>query len=117
MKLAHGNESKEDGRRGSKTTRDRASKEAKALRIYARENEADWYVSDMVRTVKGEGGYELTIWGSNLVVIRERSFAIRATCLESQARSMLPKNERGTAPEKTLWSNFRGYVHVKGGTR
>ena len=39
---------------------------------------------------------------------QERSFASRATCLESQARTTLPKNERGTAPEKTLWSNFRG---------
>ena len=55
--------------------------------------------------VEREVEYELTIWRSNLVVIIERLFASRATWLESQARSMLPKNERGTAPEKTLWSN------------
>ena len=65
--------------------------------------------------VEAEREYELTIWRSNLEVIRERSFASRAMWLESQARTMLPKNERGTAPAKTLWSNWR--LHVTDRTR
>jgi hypothetical protein len=52
-----------------------------------------------------KGKHELTIWRSNLQVMRERSFASRAAYLESQAKIKLPTNERGIAPGKTLWSN------------
>ena len=99
--MADGDEGKKEGGQVSETARDRASNKAKALGIYTCEGKANCYALVVV-IKKSKGEYELTIWRSNFEVMRDRSFASRATRLESQAKIMPPTNERGTAPEKTL---------------
>jgi hypothetical protein len=78
VELTDGNEGKKMGGGESEAARDRTAKKTKALSICACKGKANWYALVMV-TKKTERKYELTIWRSNFEVMRERSFASRAT--------------------------------------
>jgi hypothetical protein len=105
VKLGDGDKCEENGGQASETAGNCASEKAKSLGIDARKGEVNWHVW-AVETMETGWKYELTIWRTNFEVMRERLIASRAVKFENQATMMLPTNERGTAPEKTLWSNW-----------